>query len=236
VTKAFNEKFYSQAADLLEVEVKKKGGGVEYEVLVRALLGHARHMTSELPLAKNHYRRVLAKWGPFYKAGRKLSKGTPDEQKRYQLGLEAFGESLPFLAEQKRAKLDDVASPSFDKEDTPAMVKMFVDGKLAGYLGRCERVINTAKREYDKVLALKPEPPPRWAVATHSRMGAMYATVVESARELTVKKENRGPIDEKMASFLSKAKASYQACTKAAAGADATVFSKSCDAWLKANP
>jgi hypothetical protein len=136
----------------------------------------------------------------------------------------------------KRSKLEDVTGPSFDREDTPAMVKMFVDGKLAGYLGSSERVINTAKREYGKVLALKPEPPQRWAVATHSRMGAMYATVVENARALTIKKENRGPLDERVAPFLAKAKASYQACTQAATGADATGFSKSCEAWLKANP
>lgn len=236
VKKAFDEKFYSQAADLLEAEAKKRGAGVEHEVLVFALLGHARHMTNEIPLAVSNYRRVLAKWGPFYNAGRKLSTGTPEEQKRYQLGLEAFGEALFFLAEQKRLKQDEVVAPSFDQEDTPAMVKVFVDGKLAGHLARSSKVINTAKKEFDKVLALKPEPPQRWVVATHSRLGAMYATVVESVREQNVSKPNRGPLDEKAAPYLANAKESYQACVKAAAGAEATIFSKSCEAWLKANP
>ncbi len=234
VKKSFDEKFYSDAADLLEVEAKKNGP-VEYEVLVYALLGHARNMTNEVPVATRNYRRVLAKWGPFYKAGRKLSKGTPEEKKRYNLGLEAFGESLFFLAERKRIKLDDLLVPSYEKEDTPAMAKAFADGKLAGYLARSATVIKAAQREFDKVLNLRPVPPKRWAVAAHSRVGAMYGIVAENVRNVNVKKENRKPIDDKGAPFLARAKEAYQAC-KNAAGAEATSFSKSCDDWLKAHP
>jgi hypothetical protein len=236
VKKSFDDKFYAQAADTLELEAKKPGITIDYQVLVYGLLGHARHMTNEMPLATQNYRRVLSKWGPFYKAGKQLAEGTPEEKHRYLLGMEAFGESLFFLAEQKRTKLDDVIAPSFDLEDTPAMVKVFVDGKFAGYLGSASKVISGAQKEYDKVLGLKPEPPKRWAAAAHSRVGAMYGTVVEAARAITVKAENRGPLDEKVAPFLEKAKVAYRACQQAASGAEATVFSKSCDAWLKAHP
>lgn len=236
VKKAFEEKFYSQAADLLEKEAKKPGITVDYQVLVYALLGHARHMTHEMPLATQNYRRVLSKWGPFNKLGKKLSKGSPEEKHRYVLGMEAFGEALFFLAERKRTKLDDIHAPSFDQEDTPAMVKMFADGKMAGFLARCEQVIKGAKKEYQKVLDLKPEPPKRWAVATHSRIGAMYGTCVEGLRSITVKKENRKPIDDRVAPFLARAKEAYRSCQSAAQGAEPTVFSKSCDAWLKAHP
>jgi hypothetical protein len=236
VKKSFDEKFYAQGADLLEKEAKKPGITVDYQVLVYALLGHARHMTNELPLATQSYRRVLSKWGPFNKLGKKLSKGTPEEKHRYVLGMEAFGEALFFLAEQKRTRLEDITAPSFDKDDTPEMVKMFAKGKVAGYLASCEQIIKGAKKKYQKVLDLKPEPPKRWAVATHSRIGAMYGTCVEGLRAITVKKENRKPIDDKMAPFLAKAKEAYRACQSAAQGAEPTVFSKSCANWLKANP
>ena len=64
----------------------------------------------------------------------------------------------------------------------------------------------------------------------------MYATVAQQLRDVNVSKENRGPLDEAAAPWVTKARDAYTACSKAATGGEATIFSKSCNAWLQANP
>src|SRR5687768_3753770 len=139
-------------------------------------------------------------------------------------------------------------------------MKKYVERNLTHWAGRREKLVELAGDEYRRISDIKPDTPVRWVVATHARLGAMYAQMAEELRGVTVPSswQEKGPSEHKgadgkpmtweqirtehdariaklMGPLLEKAKASYKMCVESASGAKIEgPFVKSCQQWLKA--
>lgn len=265
IMKAFEGKLYFDGLAQLEeheVAARRGQGSLDFQLQVYAMTGQAHAMMGEGDLAMRAYRKVLSKWQHPKSLATKLQKAHPEDgEARTARALDAFGEALFFMAEQKRAKLEVIDFPYNEVGDKPAEVKRFLDGPVKRWLRQRTVVTQAAAREYDRIDTITPGTPERWLSAAHARKGLMVAQTLELVRSFTapVVWESEGAsehlgADKKPMSWpeihaafardleaitqplVEEAAKSYEACadTAKAAGIDNALV-KSCRQWLAAN-
>lgn len=265
ILKAFESKLYFDGLSQLEeheVAARRSQGSFDFQLQVYAMKGQAHVMMGEGDLAMRAYRKVLSKWQHPKSLARKLQKAHPEDgEARTARALDAFGEALFFMGEQKRAKLELIDFPYNDVGDKPAEVKRFLDGSVKRWLRQRTLVTQAATREYDRVETIAPGTPERWRSAGHARKGLMVAQTLELVRSFTapVVWESEGASEhvgadgkpmtwtqvhaafaEQLATItqplLDEARAHYSACVDSAkAGGIDNALVKSCNTWLAAN-
>lgn len=272
VEKNFKEKYFEQALQALETQktASKRGQlAHDHKMLMYAAIGFASAMQNSALEAKGAYRRVLPMWANWRKESKAimaLEKDAAAGQKRVDNAVDAVGEALFFLAEEQRAKADEIAMPAYDGDSDPKNVNKHLSGKVKQWNNRRVQKVKKAATEYERVLKLEPKPPPRLVAAAASRIGAMHALMLEELRTITApsdwKKEGKSeyvdrakgkePLDwavvhadfekllaERVDPVKQAATDAYRACVQASAQHGVSkddVFLKSCKDWLDANP
>ena len=182
----------------------------------------------------------------------------PQSQKERRLGrvLTAVGESYFFFAEEKKALVDKIVFPEYKGSGEKEEVAKFVNTKVMDWQKKKRAAVEEADKEYQKILGLQPVPPPRWVIASGSRVGQMKGKFVAEFRAAPIPNEWKkngpspfgdllweeirgayyGKLDEVSEPDKQAAKAAYKVCL------DLSVkhqyfdeFSRSCEQWLSKN-
>ena len=84
----------------------------------------------------------------------------------------AVGAAQFLLAEKSRLKAEKVAPPKYSGPKSSDGVERFIQSKVARWAQKRQQAVMTAAAAYDRVLAIRPVPPPRWVVAASARFRA----------------------------------------------------------------
>jgi tetratricopeptide (TPR) repeat protein len=271
VQKNFKEKYFEQGLEALEAQREQAKRGQladDHKMLTYAASGFAFAMQNNPAEAKANYRRILPMWGNWRSAVKTLERLEKDEaagRKRVALALDCVGEALFYLAEIDKDKAAEVVMPSYDGDAEPRVMKRYLDTKVKAWIQARTGRIRKASKEYERVMTLLPNPPPRFVAAATSRIAAMHALVLEDLRTIkphgdwktegksafTDPVKGKEPLDWKViqdefqASWSAladpvkaSAKEAYGRCVSASAehgSAKDDVFLKTCNDWLAGN-
>ncbi len=169
--------------------------------------------------------------------------------------LTAVGESLFFFAEQKRNAVDAIVYPAYTGSADKAKVIAHINSKVVDWIKKKRPAIEEAERAYRLIVELQPMPPPRWIVASASRVGMMWSKFVTDFRAAPIPREWKlhGPvpgsknltfddlrneyyarIDEAVEPQKQQAKAAYKLCLDYSAKFQyRDEYSRACQVWLE---
>lgn len=169
--------------------------------------------------------------------------------------LTVVGEALFFSAEQKRKEVDAILYPVYKGPSDKAQVMKHINTKVVDWIKRKRPAIEEAEKAYRQIVELQPAPPPRWSVASASRVGMMWSKFVAEFRAAPIPKEwkQHGPIpgatdltfeelrneyyariDEAVEPQKQQAKAAYKLCVDYSVKFQySDEYSRACHAWLE---
>ncbi len=210
--------------------------------------------------ARTEYDKVRATWkdptatiAKIQEVSKSLGEGDAQAQRRIGKTLEAVGEAYFYFGEEKKVLVDKIAFPEYKGSGERKDVEAFVNTKVLDWQKKKRAAIEDADKEYQKILGLQPEPPPRWVIAAGSRVGQMKGKFVAEFRAAPIPKDwkQNGPspygdllweeirgayyakLDEVSEPDKLAAKGAYKDCL------DRSVkfqyfddFSRTCEAWL----
>jgi len=162
--------------------------GIDIEVQAHATLARCYAHQSGDQGARAEYARVRELWRDQAAAQKKLTDSYPDESKeakarRLGKALDAVGEAVFYDAdERKRADVDTIRFPIYTGSGKKDDVLKFVQTKVADWMKKKSTAIVTIEAQYKKVVDLQPEPPPRWVIASGSRVGLLWGDFVDEFR------------------------------------------------------
>ena len=165
-----------------------RSAGLDVQVQAHAMLGRAYVKLKGDQGASQEYGRVRALWKDPAAATKKLSDAYPAEDegqkgKRLAKALNAVGEALFYAADEaKRDAVDPLRFPVYAGSGTTADVKRHIDTKVKEWLDKKMAAIGKVELEYEKIVDLQPQPPPRWIIAAGSRVGLMWGDFVDDFR------------------------------------------------------
>ncbi len=221
-----------------------RSGSIDVKAQAHALLGRAYLRTKKEAGAAAEYKRVQNIWSDPKGSADKIVKDDPDGGPR-RLGrtLTAVGEAYFFFAEREKRKVDAIAFPKYEGPADRASVLKHVQVKVKNWLQKKRPAIEAAEKEYLKVVKLEPEPPPRWVIASGSRVGGMWGEFVREFRAapipLAIKRDDElrtiyyNALDEASEPQKQRAKAAYETCLKYSVTYQYfDDFSRACEVWL----
>jgi len=249
---------YGEKKDWNNVE-KRLGGSMklidgkatlDVRLQAHALLGRAYVQTNKGATAGREYGSVVKLWAD-PRAGVAQIEGIEGEdaaakQRRLGRALEAVGEAIFYFAEQKKAKVDKVAFPAYKGQGSKDAVLKHIQTKVKEWIGKKRPLIEEATAEYKKVVDLQPVPPPRWVIASGSRVGEMWGTFVKEFRAApipdNIKKDYElrtayfGALDDASEPQKLVAKSAFEICLGYSVKYQYfDEFSRSCEEWLANN-
>jgi tetratricopeptide (TPR) repeat protein len=252
---------YKDAAALLQkqMSVIDSRGAMDTRILAHALLGRVLVQQGHSAKAADEYKVVVSAWSVPEKAIAQLDAlgGTEDEQLR-RLGkvLTAVGEAMFFFAELRRAEADAIRFPEYMGRGTKDSVVEFIRTKVHDWMKQKRTAVEAAENEYQKILRIQPVPPPRWVIASASRVGILWEGFASDFRRAPMPKEwasgklipgtamlytelarmYRELISSALEPFMARAKTAFRVC------ADYSLKfqhvdeqSKACVTWLEKN-
>lgn len=237
-----------------------KSATIDVQIQAHALLARVNDKSGGSGKAKSEYDRVRASWkdpdatiAKIREVSKAAGEGEAQMQRRIGKTLEAVGEAYFFFAEEKKAAVDKIAFPEYKGSGERKDVEQFVTTKVADWQKKKRSAIEEADKEYQKILGLLPEPPPRWVIAAGARVGQMKGKFVAEFRAAPIPKEwkQNGPspigdllweeirgayyakLDEVSEPDKQAAKAAYKDCLERSVKFQYfDEFSRSCEAWL----
>jgi hypothetical protein len=249
---------YGEKKDWASV-IKRLGGGMavidrqatlDIRVQAHALLARAYLNTKRGPNASTEYGKVAATWKEPEKAVNEIKsiKDEGDDAKTRRLGraLEAVGEALFFFAEQKKDKVDAVKFPEYKGKGSKEEVQKHINVKVKEWIGKKRPLIDAATAEYTKVVNLQPVPPPRWVIASGSRVGQMWGQFVKEFRAApipdSIKKDYElrtayyGALDDASEPQKQAARGAFETCLGYSVKYQYfDDYSRRCEEWLAEN-
>ncbi|MFO0549539.1 MAG: tetratricopeptide repeat protein [Polyangiaceae bacterium] len=238
-----------------------KDAPLDVRVQAHALFARALEGLGEHSKAREEYDRVRVAWSNPQASVDRIMKeldSEPESSRLRRLGkaVEAVGEALFFFAEEKKDSVDKIVFPVYKGSGEHDDVQAFVNSKLADWQKKKRAAIEAADREYQKVLAIMPEPPPRWVIAAAARVGQMKGKFVAEFRAAPIPKDwlQNGPspygnllweeirgayygaIDLASEPDKQAAKAAYVECLERSVKFQYfDAYSRGCEAWLSKN-
>jgi tetratricopeptide (TPR) repeat protein len=228
-----------------------KNASLDIRAQAHALLGKANVELNQPTPAGTEYGKVVAMWKDPAKAAAEIEgmKGEDAGSKARRLGraLEAVGEALFFFAEGHKArKVDKLAFPAYTGQKDKEGITKHINTKVKDWYLKKSAAIKEVAVEYKKIVDLQPVPPPRWAIASGSRVGEMWGKFVADFRSAPIPKawekdyEIRtayyGALDDASEPYKQGAKGAYNLCL------DYSVkyqyfdeYSRACEEWLAEN-
>lgn len=224
----------------------------DIQVQAHATYARALAKLGKVGEAQREYTRVRSLWSDPSSAEAKIRAAYPGEddgQKDRRLGraLDAVGEALFFLADQRRiAEVDPIKFPEYRGAGDKASVKAHIETKVKEWLQKKRAAIEKVEPEYAKILALEPAPPPKWIIAAGSRSGLMWSDFVDDFRRSPIPRAWKGTelehvyyeeIDRRSEPFKANlAKPALKKCLELSTKHQySDAFSRSCELWLAKN-
>ena len=158
---------------------------LDVKVQAYALIGRAESELGHARLAAGAYERVRRLWADAAAAEASLRKAESDgaaSDRRLGRALTAVGEAYFFFAEQKRAQAERLKFPEYRGPRTRAGVLGHINSQVAAWIGAKRPLLEDATAAYERIVALKPVPPPRWVIAAGARVGRLWGDFVEEFR------------------------------------------------------
>lgn len=221
-----------------------KSGTLTVALQAHAALGRAYSELKKETDADKQYQFILSAFRDPFQAVKRITSQEPGSSDR-QLGkaLTALGEAHFYFAEKERAKANGEKLP-LPKGGKSALSTYPRD--LQPVLLRRRAAIENAEKAYLKVLDIQPMPPPKWVVASGSRVADMWADLAAELKSigLAMKKEFKPDegkavyeqfIDASMPWFERAKRASKTCLDYSVKFAHFSEYSKRCEAWLTAN-
>lgn len=165
---------------------------VHVRVLAHALEGRIHAEAKATAKAIAEYEIVRAAWVRPEESLKEIYQADGTERERQiRLGqaLTALGEALFFFAEQKRTEVEAIRFPAYVGSGDKASVEAFVKTHAGPWLVKKRDAMESAEREYQKILSIQPVPPPRWVVAAAERVGFLWANFVADFHRAPTPKE-----------------------------------------------
>jgi tetratricopeptide (TPR) repeat protein len=221
----------------------------------QALLGRAAIQLNNSAGAGAAYGRVLDLWKDPDAAQRTLATEGADAR-RISAVLMDVGEALFYAAEQKRKEADKIHFPEYRGPGNRDDVLLHVRTAVVEWVRKKRPALEAVEREYQKIVDLKPAPPPKWVVRSASRVGQAWGKFVAEFRAAPIPAEwkGHGPVpgtsitynelrsmyyaalDEASEPQKQRAKAAFKTCLAISTKyAYADEFSNACHMWLTAN-
>ncbi len=167
----------------------------DVQVQAHAMLGRVFTRLNSGSQASVEYGKVRGYWKDPAAARKKVDAvGGDDGEKMRRLGkvLTAVGEAYFHFAEQKRKEVEKIRFPEYKGAGTRDDVLKHVKTKVGDWVKKKRAAIEETEKEYLKVVNLEPEPPPRWVIASGSRVGQMWSKFVAEFRAAPIPKEWKG--------------------------------------------
>lgn len=233
---------------------------IDVKIQAHALLARINDAIGGKTKARSEYDKVRASWkdpaatiAKIQEVSKGLGEGEAQAARRVGKTLEAVGEAYFFFAEEKKAAVDRINFPEYKGSGEKKDVEDFVNKRVADWQKKKRAAITEADKEYQKILTLQPEPPPRWVIAAGSRVGQMKGKFVAEFRAAPIPKDWKqngpspygdllweeirgayyGKLDEVSEPDKLAAKAAYKDCL------DRSVkfqyfdeYSRTCEQWL----
>jgi hypothetical protein len=237
-----------------------KNATYDIQIQAHALFGRVQSQLNLKSGADTEFKKVAGMWKDPEASLKKIdaaSAGPEDKLRRLKKTLTSVGEAFFYFAEQKKAEVDKIKFPEYKGAGNKDDVLKHVNTKVVDWLKKKQPAIEEAEKEYLKVLDLQPSPPPRWVIASGSRVGQMWGKFVAEFRAAPIPKEWKGSgeipgtngltweevrgtyyqaLDEKSEPQKLRAKAAYKKCL------DYSVkyqyfddYSRKCEQWLSKN-
>ena len=234
-------------------------GTLDVKMAAHALLGRACQSTGDAKCAAAHYQTVRDLWKDpetAKKAVESAGSDDKDKMKRLARALNAEGEALFYVAEEKRLLAEKAKMPEYTGPGKLDSVATHLRTKVAPWIAERRKRIDDAEKAYVAILQIQPVPPPRWVISAGARVGDMYARFVAQFRQTPVpadwkkdgtipgttmtyeelRKEYYTRVDEAAEPYRRQAIGAFKKCqemSKKYQYSDA--LSKQCDDWLARN-
>lgn len=232
----------------------------DVKMAAHALLARACQSENDSKCAAAHYQTVRDQWKDPAAAQKSLDAlGGTELEKLRRLGraLTALAESLYYVAEQKRLAAEALKMPEYTGAAKLDLVKKHIQTKVSPWLTSRRAKIEEAEKEYAKILAIEPMPPPRWVIDASARVGQMWDSFATHLRAVPIPKEWAGTgkipgtevdretirdayyaaLDEASEPILTRARASFKTCQAWSEKVSYTDdLTTTCDTWLKKHP
>jgi hypothetical protein len=220
---------------------------LDVRVQAHALLARAQAQQGRAAAAAAEYATVLALWKDPDSAERSILAlaGEDDAAKVRRLGraLESVGEAMFHFADQTRARVDAIRFPEYRGPGDRASIARHINTRVADWIRRKRPLIEAAVVDYQKIVRLRPEPPPRWVIAAGARVGGMWGKFVEEFRAAPIPESIQGDPELRQAYYyeLDRVSEPQKQQAKAAFGACLGYSvryqyfdeqSRSCEEWL----
>ncbi len=169
-----------------------RNGTLHHRALMHALSGRLYARDGATEKATAEYEIVRALWVHPDEAVKQLQTlgGSQDEQdRRLVQTLTVVGEALFFFAEQKRADAEAIRFPEYAGTGDKDSVLLFLNTKISEWLKKKQTAVDEADREYRKILNLQPDSPPRWVIASATRVGLLWSKFVSDFYRTPTPKE-----------------------------------------------
>lgn len=233
-----------------------KDGEIRDKFLAHAWLGRTLAGLDDAQGAEKEYQTVRAMWQRT-EAQKQVMAEVETNPRNVGKVLTVVGEALFFFAEKKRKDVEAIRFPAYqgsaDKDD----VIRHLNTKVVDWIKKKRPAIEEAESAYRLILELPPAPPPRWVVASASRVGNMWAKFVAEFRAAPIPKvwTQNGPIpgapdvtfeelrkdyyariDEAAEPEKQRAKAAFKVCVGSSAKYQYNdEYSRTCLTWLEKN-
>ncbi|TKD10259.1 tetratricopeptide repeat protein [Polyangium fumosum] len=236
-----------------------KAGSLQERIHAHTLLGRSLEKLDDKKGAAKEYEIVRAAWKDPEASVKQLAAGGGSEleqTRRLGRSLTDVGEALFFFAEQKRAEVDAIRYPEYKGPASRDEVMKHINTKVVDWVKKKRPAIEEVEKAYAQVLALEPVPPPRWVVASASRVGQLWGKFVAEFRAAPIPKEWRGngpvlgttityeelrrayyeKLDEASEPQKLQAKKSFEVCVNYSAKYQYfDPYTRSCSVWLAKN-
>ncbi|MEP7125114.1 MAG: hypothetical protein ABJE95_29560 [Byssovorax sp.] len=229
---------------------------VDVQILAHAGLARALVGLHEDVRAAAEYEKVRASYRDPERVIKRLQQDySGDENRPVARVLTAVGEAIFFFAEAKRREAEAIARPVYKGAGERDDVLKFVNRLVSTWIKERRAAIEGAEKAYAEVLNLQPMAPPKWVVASASRVARMHARLRVELLTLPFPKSwkaqgaspwgapweeiraaFRGRLDEVSEPMEARAKAAFKACVNTSVRYQYfDEHASACSAWLSSH-
>jgi len=220
-----------------------KNATVDVQAQAHALLGRVFVRIKSVNNSDTEYGKVRALWKDPKAAADKLLADGDGGTRRLAKALTAVGEASFYFAEKSKKEVDKIKFPEYKGPDTKEDVLKHIKTKVSDWMKKKRPAIESAEKEYLKVVQLEPAPPPKWVIASGARVGSMWGEFVREFRAAPIpasfKRDDDlrntyyAALDEASEPQKQKAKGAFETCLGYSVKYQFfDEYSRSCEEWL----
>lgn len=220
-----------------------KNAPLDVQVQAHSLLGRVFVRIKSITNADQEYNKVRGLWKDPKASADKILADADGGVRRLGKALTAVGEAYFYFAEKQKKEVDKIKFPEFKGQDTKEEVLKHIKTKVTDWMKKKRPAIESAEKEYLKIVQLEPAPPPKWVIAAGARVGHMWGEFVREFRAAPIPAsfkrddELRGTyyaaLDEASEPQKQRAKVAFETCLGYSVKYQFfDEYSRSCEEWL----